>query len=745
MVETSPTHDKIRCDFAHCRACARARDEGGDVWVDNSPDQVSLLSRHVGLEVESFVRSLPLGVSTGPAHSNCPVLQHTPCVGGLANVAESPAFTISTSSSVSVSVSVPGAGDEPLSPAPPTLSPPMGANDSPRLDAVPQLYTLDTVITLPPACQLSTPMRAHIHQEGISPFTQIPPPPQPVVPLILVTDTPSTPPSITPLVIFILELDDHMCTLTQWLPSMVRAAFEASAEPVYIPNPAICCRRFSCREGLLKTVWSLADECLREGKPEPVNTVNPLPSLGGDSSTGQNDQGLPPTNSKILVILSTHSSNQGQVFSCTPSSIAAAHNFEEFCSLRDFVIVCQEAFADSLIGIYVSSCFVMRLDSSHKKWPVDIWWLKRELQCEVVGSEAEVYFTGQDTVDLFFVLTLLEYCYKHSPASMPAVRLETIIKKAATQFFDDLCQEMGLCKLSIPRKLLPPPAEEPEVHPAVCIHSSVCILVIFAPTSKRLAESLVLALQKRDDVNVVICQQEALCVGKYTLPDCIASCVEQGCRVLFLALDWACDESSQSEMLLHSTLHFASTTETSCPHSVFGLHIAFVSTETLEQFDFRPIPFPVSAFHTDKLPLDSVSLPLLIYFLQLAVGENKLSSVTRMEETSSKNHVSLAQAANDALPPNHWELIDVVTECNHVCPGLARQAELKLLHSPDSRRTKPSGTGHFTRNIRYDYSHLQQREGATAKRRRTNPTHTKRVVQQDALLLSANIKQTTAR
>ena len=69
---------------------------------------------------------------------------------------------------------------------------------------------------------------------------------------------------------------------------------------------------------------------------------------------------------EVLVMLSCHSSNQGQVFSCTPSSITVQCQFEEFCSLHDFVCTCQESLSSHLIGIHLSSCFTLKMDSSHR-------------------------------------------------------------------------------------------------------------------------------------------------------------------------------------------------------------------------------------------------------------------------------------------------------------------------------------------------------------------------------------------
>ena len=63
----------------------------------------------------------------------------------------------------------------------------------------------------------------------------------------------------------------------------------------------------------------------------------------------------------VVVMLSVHASAQGQVFSCTPTAVTAEYGFEEFCSVYDFVQLCQQAFGPRLRGIHVSSCYALVL------------------------------------------------------------------------------------------------------------------------------------------------------------------------------------------------------------------------------------------------------------------------------------------------------------------------------------------------------------------------------------------------
>ena len=56
-----------------------------------------------------------------------------------------------------------------------------------------------------------------------------------------------------------------------------------------------------------------------------------------------------------------------QVLACTPSHVSSCHgDYEEFCSLDNFVLTAQDTLGSSLVGIHCSSCFLLALDSSHK-------------------------------------------------------------------------------------------------------------------------------------------------------------------------------------------------------------------------------------------------------------------------------------------------------------------------------------------------------------------------------------------
>jgi len=68
---------------------------------------------------------------------------------------------------------------------------------------------------------------------------------------------------------------------------------------------------------------------------------------------------------EVVAALSCHSSCQGQVFSCTPFAMGKQCEFEEFCSLHDFVMACQKVFNKVLVAVHISSCFTLKLDCSH--------------------------------------------------------------------------------------------------------------------------------------------------------------------------------------------------------------------------------------------------------------------------------------------------------------------------------------------------------------------------------------------
>lgn len=91
---------------------------------------------------------------------------------------------------------------------------------------------------------------------------------------------------------------------------------------------------------------------------------------------------------EVVSVLSCHSSCQGQVFSCTPFAVSKQCEFEEFCSLHDFVMACQTVLRDVLMAVHISSCFTLKLDCSHVVSVqlsvmiyMDVHLLKKKLNC----------------------------------------------------------------------------------------------------------------------------------------------------------------------------------------------------------------------------------------------------------------------------------------------------------------------------------------------------------------------------
>lgn len=354
------------------------------------------------------------------------------------------------------------------------------------------------------------------------------------------------------------------------------------------------------------------------------------------------------------------------------------------------VVVCQEAFGSKLFGIYLSSCFILRMDSSHQEWPVGIEWLDQELNCNVVGSSGEVYFTGQDSSDLHFVLASLE-AFKQSPNSkLP--KLSSIFRRASRKLFPDLVQEMGLTMLHPPRLRDLFPVDEPTVtHVTHCI-SLLCVYILFSPASELLALSCQRLMQLRKDYYV----------DTWAFPsNTEMPAPPLGKKLFLIVLNWFPkeeeDEKQEKEFrqLAGQAFKFANST------SMYGMHIGFCDPDFLDEL--AGCTFPVSIFNeADTTPPASVSLPLLVYMIQLATGENAYKNT---EDLSSKN----------------WDLPDVVTglhyfnifakkalctECLHVLPGMCSKCELALIHKPSCCASVGEKSAHFTRKKKLEFTTL---------------------------------------
>eukprot|EP00755_Sulcionema_specki_P036897 Sspe_Gene.107827::Locus_86441_Transcript_1_1_Confidence_1.000_Length_1343::g.107827::m.107827 len=108
------------------------------------------------------------------------------------------------------------------------------------------------------------------------------------------------------------------------------------------------------------------------------------------------------------VLLVTHASTQGQVFSCTPQAMVTASppsspsRGEEFCSVHDFVTMVQGT-VRNLAGIHVSACCAAKfLKTVHTSWPVPSDWLAASPP--VTGYTEDLFVT-----DGVFLLVLLSF------------------------------------------------------------------------------------------------------------------------------------------------------------------------------------------------------------------------------------------------------------------------------------------------------------------------------------------------
>jgi aminopeptidase O len=278
--------------------------------------------------------------------------------------------------------------------------------------------------------------------------------------------------SITPSVskvLLLFELDEPQTSLGKWLNKFVMGACRNCSKH----NIAVITKSFRSRKQLLKLIWEVADEI--------KSTIKQC---------------------EVLVMLSCHSSNQGQVFSCTPSSITMQCQFEEFCSLHDFVCTCQDSLSSYLIGIHLSSCFTLKMDSSHREWPVDANWISNVLQCTVSGSTREVYETGSQVADLHIAVVQL-FGNKDIQSNMPL--LKETISRIKSHSFPDLANEMGL-KMLLPENLTQELKIEPiedQVHPKQLVVSdvSICFLMVASDSVGCIhADAVMTALQLRLDV-----------------------------------------------------------------------------------------------------------------------------------------------------------------------------------------------------------------------------------------------------
>eukprot|EP00118_Oscarella_pearsei_P018862 m.196301 g.196301 ORF g.196301 m.196301 type:complete len:1257 (+) comp39530_c0_seq50:134-3904(+) len=437
-------------------------------------------------------------------------------------------------------------------------------------------------------------------------------------------------------VLVIFELDEPQASIGKWLEKFVAAAcFERGLTDI-----SVFSKLFRSRRELLRSVKETGD-FLR---------------------SYQNDF-------EVLVILNCHSSSQGQVFSSTLSSITKKCKFEEFCSLHDFVCTCQDSFTGLLQGIHVSSCFTMKLDSSHTDWPVDAKWIQDRLSCTLSGSENEVYETGSQAADAYVALTSL----LGNPATSSLQNLEEVVSDARRHAFPDLALEMGLkvMQLETLHEELKKEPREDKVHPRPLVSSDVSVAFLTLKddlSSCSLADALCTALELRPDIKSDITTinvdfqlddqpnpaKKARPDVKFLLRDLLTQLETSNKPVFLMVLSRClCDMKSQVIEAVNCS---------SEKPPVYALHFANLPI----QEDTPAIRecyghFITGTTNGNSAPSSHASLfSVLLYILQLATGENG------NRETPSVGHSA-------------WSAREVFSEVSHVMEGLSKRCELREL------------------------------------------------------------------
>eukprot|EP00727_Mastigamoeba_balamuthi_P013887 m51a1_g9120 hypothetical protein (1328) ;mRNA; r:136612-140946 len=495
------------------------------------------------------------------------------------------------------------------------------------------------------------------------------------------------------LFVLLLELDDARCTLARWLPALCEAAH---------PGSAVAVHRFRSRKQFMASVRA-AHEAVACPDCSPVHVQHKQqqqqqqPDDSSSSSSGSptgsagkktaaRGRRRRPLRMPVLVVVSTHASTQGQVFTCTPSAIAAAHAFEEFMSVHDAVVALQAALGDSLAGVYLSCCYAMRLDSSHRSWPVDAAWLRDgTLEADVAGCANEVYYTGCQTADAHFVLASLQRACDNAARRPSQFRcLHELVNRAQVDLFPDLADEMGLCVLRgearagsynpsdeyeshthVEELLGADPAAHEHVHGPQRVGSALQVVFVATPASGTLARALAINLRSRSDIDVdavTVAAESAheVLVAAARAPRCARSLV-----VVVGALD------PQSSRAL--ALALATSLAALAPPRVYGVHFGSPAPRELLEGAAAALRCPVSAFVSGEQTAPCFYVPLLMYLVHLAAGENGAPL------DSSSAAAAGQRSPTPSQQPQAWELEDVVRECRAVCPGLAQRAGLVLL------------------------------------------------------------------
>eukprot|EP00794_Sanderia_malayensis_P007134 gene7134-7939_t len=390
---------------------------------------------------------------------------------------------------------------------------------------------------------------------------------------------------------------------------------------------------------------------------------------------------------EVAVILSCHSSSQGQVFSCTPSSTSKNANFEEFCSLHDFVMTCENILGSILSVVHISSCFTLKMDKSHKDWPVCYSWYKNNLNCLLSGSTREVYETGSQTADLYLVLST--FCNKNTTGFSVQQSFSKAINRATTRDWPDLANEMGLTIFDAEKadEAVKVPEEDDTVTPPAVVLSPLHVILVMTSmksdieqSTDALCEALFLNMQlrKSTDINAHFTKLKITLCSTGDIGDTLAEKLCEGLMELnlnpaqelffFFFGEAACVYSVTIVKRINLMLRENKWT-------VYGLHFQNMSHILWSRLmahakDDEGSPFPMTGVLNRCAPAWS-KFPLLLYLVHLAVGENGTITLRRTTPGSQQRKL-----------PSKWSLADVYLEASYVLSGVTMDCDLKLI-APD--------------------------------------------------------------
>lgn len=384
-------------------------------------------------------------------------------------------------------------------------------------------------------------------------------------------------------------------------------------------------------------------------------------------------------NGDIMVVLSCHSSSQGQVFSCTPTAISRTYNFEEFCSVHDFVQACQDVLKERLKVIHLSSCFAMKLNCSHKEWPVDYSWLKTSLTCILSGSAKEVYETGSQTADLFLMLNSM---LSNSNLSL---QYKQVLHTACYVTFPDLALEMGLCTAAcdVVDSMMENPDREDQVTKPCVVNSSVHLVLICSNESLPLKDAIISNLQTRlctDLKSQITVKNISESDNQYFLDD------ETTCKAneIFIVVL----EERVNRITLNSLSKWLKTAQNV---SVYGLHFVHVKDINVLKEMLSELNLTATGFVFEKEVMFKDLCPVLLYLIHLSLGENG------------------SRVTSTALGCSRWTLKEVFQEVSDVLSGLSNKCNYMLL----SEASVPHNTCSETMNEHVPVNSLDQNNDHT--------------------------------